>query len=159
MTEIQPFKNIQINNETFGHRCRPLEAEHPTRWQNRFLSRWASEDHIHTIINSTWRILFSTSLPIPFSRVFGNPAGDPVLLKSRGVTLLRDTFQPLKGTTSNSVFYKGVSSGSQTCQFVHIMYGREKVSLWRTFHLFFFIHVRSCRMRTLTSFRLLIVSS
>ena len=26
-----------------------------------------------------------------FARVFGNPAGDPVLLKSRGVTLLRDT--------------------------------------------------------------------
>ena len=25
-----------------------------------------------------------------FARVFGNPAGDPVLLKSRGVTLLRD---------------------------------------------------------------------
>ena len=26
-----------------------------------------------------------------FARVFGNPAGDPVLLKSRGVTLLRDS--------------------------------------------------------------------
>ena len=26
-----------------------------------------------------------------FARVFGNPVGDPVLLKSRGVTLLRDT--------------------------------------------------------------------
>ena len=26
-----------------------------------------------------------------FARVFGNPAGDPVSLKSRGVTLLRDT--------------------------------------------------------------------
>ena len=26
-----------------------------------------------------------------FARVFGNPAGDPELLKSRGVTLLRDT--------------------------------------------------------------------
>ena len=25
-----------------------------------------------------------------FARVFGNPAGDPVLLESRGVTLLRD---------------------------------------------------------------------
>ena len=29
-----------------------------------------------------------------FARVFGNPAGDPVLLKSRGVTLLRDTTWP-----------------------------------------------------------------
>ena len=27
-----------------------------------------------------------------FARVFGNPVGDPVLLKSRGVTLLRDRF-------------------------------------------------------------------
>ena len=26
-----------------------------------------------------------------FARVFGNPAGDPMLLKSRGVTPLRDT--------------------------------------------------------------------
>ena len=31
-------------------------------WKS-FLSRWASEDHIHTNINSTWRILFSTCLP------------------------------------------------------------------------------------------------
>ena len=30
-----------------------------------------------------------------FARVFGNPAGDPVLLKSRGVTLLRDRCEAL----------------------------------------------------------------
>ena len=54
-------------------------------------------------------------LPMPprfFARVFGNPAGDPVLLKSRGVTLLRDrslmnfSVQVLKDTLPNvlSVF-------------------------------------------------------
>ena len=35
---------------------------------------------------------FILNMPLRFfARVFGNPAGDPVLLKSRGVTLLRDT--------------------------------------------------------------------
>ena len=34
---------------------------------------------------------FILNMPLRFfARVFGNPAGDPVLLKSRGVTLLRD---------------------------------------------------------------------
>ena len=45
-----------------------------------------------------------------FSRVFGNPAGDPVLLKSRGVTLLRDTVQAYRcRTVSSSVHWKLVS--------------------------------------------------
>ena len=35
---------------------------------------------------------FILNMPLRlFARVFGNPAGDPVLLKSRGVMLLRDT--------------------------------------------------------------------
>ena len=56
-------------------------------------SRWANEDHIHTNINSTWRIFILHMPPRFFARVFGNPAGDPVLLKSRGVTLLRDNYE------------------------------------------------------------------
>ena len=36
---------------------------------------------------------FILHMPLRFlPRVFGNPAGDPVLLKSRGVTLLRDIY-------------------------------------------------------------------
>ena len=34
-----------------------------------------------------------------FARVFGNPAGDPVLLKSRGVTLLRDSHYDILAKT------------------------------------------------------------
>ena len=35
---------------------------------------------------------FILNMPLSFfARVFRNPAGDPVLLKSRGVTLLRDS--------------------------------------------------------------------
>ena len=53
------------------------------------MSRWASEDHIHT--NKLNMADFILNMPSHlFARVFGNPAGDPVLLKSRGVTLLRD---------------------------------------------------------------------
>ena len=54
------------------------------------VSRWANEDHIHT--NKLNMADFILHMPLSFlARVFGNPAGDPVLLKSRGVTLLRDT--------------------------------------------------------------------
>ena len=47
-------------------------------------------------------------LPRFFARVFGNSAGDPVLLKSRGVTLLRDSVQPGE-TTSRKVLRMEVS--------------------------------------------------
>ena len=39
---------------------------------------------------------FILNMPVSFfARVFGNPAGDPVLVKSRGVTLLRDSISKL----------------------------------------------------------------
>ena len=54
------------------------------------VSRWASEDHIHR--NKLNMADFILNMPLRFfAHVFGNPAGDPVLLKSRGVMLLRDT--------------------------------------------------------------------
>ena len=43
-------------------------------------SRWASEDHIHTNINSTWRILFSTCLPVSLHVFSGIPRGIPCYL-------------------------------------------------------------------------------
>ena len=39
------------------------------------MSRWASEDHIHTNINSTWRILFSTCLSVCLHVFSGIPRG------------------------------------------------------------------------------------
>ena len=44
------------------------------------LSRWASEDHIHTNINSTWRILFSTCLSVSLHVFSGIPRGIPCYL-------------------------------------------------------------------------------
>ena len=44
------------------------------------LSRWASEDHIHTNINSTWRILFSTCLSVCLHVFSGIPRGIPCYL-------------------------------------------------------------------------------
>ena len=41
------------------------------------LSRWASEDHIHTNINSTWRILFSTCLSVCLHVFSGIPRDTP----------------------------------------------------------------------------------
>ena len=41
---------------------------------------------------------FILNMPLRFfARVFGNPAGDPVLLKSRGVKLPRDNRWPVWG--------------------------------------------------------------
>ena len=52
-----------------------------------------------------------------FARVFGNPAGDPVLLKSREVTLLRDTL----GQASFFVFFFFFFfNGSKTSLFLYI---------------------------------------
>ena len=51
------------------------------------MGEWGPHSHKHKL-NMTDFIL---NMPSPFfARVFGNPVGDPVLLKSRGVTLLRD---------------------------------------------------------------------
>ena len=46
-----------------------------------------SESHKHKLNMADFILNMPPGL---FARVFGNPAGDPVLLKSRGVTLLRD---------------------------------------------------------------------
>ena len=50
------------------------------RFKLDLMSRWASEDHIHTNINSTWRILFSTCLPISLHVFSGIPRGIPCYL-------------------------------------------------------------------------------
>ena len=49
-----------------------------------------------------------------FARVFGNPAGDPVLLKSRGVTLLRDT-------STEKKFQTGLYPGELTGELLRIL--------------------------------------
>ena len=50
---------------------------------------------------------FILNMPLRlFARVFGNPAGDPVLLKSRGVTLLRDTLNSVYPRCELVNYYK-----------------------------------------------------
>ena len=52
------------------------------------MGEWGPHSHKHKLNMAD----FILHMPLRFfARVFGNPAGDPVLLKSRGVTLLRDT--------------------------------------------------------------------
>ena len=52
------------------------------------MGEWGPHSHKHKLNMAD----FILNMPLRFfARVFGNPAGDPVLLKSRGVTLLRDT--------------------------------------------------------------------
>ena len=59
---------------------------------------------------------FILNMPLRFfARVFGNPAGDPALLKSRGVTLLRDICRI-------SCLHNGTFPLKQTCK---EMKGRE----------------------------------
>ena len=51
------------------------------------MGEWGPHSHKHKLNMAD----FILNMPLRlFARVFGNPAGDPVLLKSRGVTLLRD---------------------------------------------------------------------
>ena len=51
------------------------------------MGKWGPHSHKHKLNMAD----FILNMPLRFfARVFGNPAGDPVLLKSRGVTLLRD---------------------------------------------------------------------
>ena len=52
------------------------------------MGEWGPHSHKHKLNMAD----FILNMPLRFfARVFGNPAGDPVLLKSRGVTLLRDS--------------------------------------------------------------------
>ena len=52
------------------------------------MGEWGPHSHKHKLNMAD----FILNMPLRFfARVFGNPAGDPVLLKSRGVMLLRDT--------------------------------------------------------------------
>ena len=51
------------------------------------MGEWGPHSHKHKLNMAD----FILHMPLRFfARVFGNPAGDPVLLKSRRVTLLRD---------------------------------------------------------------------
>ena len=54
------------------------------------MGEWGPHSHKHKLNMAD----FILNMPLRlFARVFGNPTGDPVLLKSRGVTLLRDNFE------------------------------------------------------------------
>ena len=54
------------------------------------MGEWGPHSHKHKLNMAD----FILNMPLRFfARVFGNPAGDPVLLKSRGETLLRDSTQ------------------------------------------------------------------
>ena len=56
-------------------------------WKIVAMGEWGPHSHKHKLNMAD----FILNMPLRFfARVFGNPAGDPVLLKSRGVTLLRD---------------------------------------------------------------------
>ena len=69
------------------------------------MGEWGPHSHKHKL-NMADFILHMP--PRFFARVFGNPAGDPVLLKSRGVTLLRDNVWPVHDCTreqSGSTFF------------------------------------------------------
>ena len=58
------------------------------------MGEWGPHSHKHKLNMAD----FILNMPLRFfARVFGNPAGDPVLLKSRGVTLLRDNSQHRRG--------------------------------------------------------------
>ena len=60
-----------------------------------------------------------------FARVFGNPAGDPVLLKSRGVTLLRDNDDPHDKFGGNVTLCKELSNFKSVFNLINI---------WRSKH-------------------------
>ena len=74
-------QGIWLNNITF----RDLVIWAPVN--NVAMGEWGPHSHKHKLNMAD----FILNMPLRFfARVFGNPAGDPVLLKSRGVTLLRD---------------------------------------------------------------------